>query len=118
MAKKYASDLFTKLDVASIQQAVFTGFKLGIIDSDVAIQGLDPLNINTLTPRNLEILQTFTDNGGEISSIGRHLGITEGTMRNALQAIAKKLGARNRIQAGMLYLVARDRGLLTRNQFE
>ncbi len=111
-----ASSLIDKLGATNMTQAVFTAYECGFIDGDQAVQDADLTGLNKLTPNQLQLLEMFTVNGGEFSSsasLAQIFSTNERTIRGRLSTLFATLGAKNRTHVGMMYLVAKDRGLLT-----
>jgi len=66
-----------------------------------------PPPFDRLTPREREIVEHLAA-GHTNARIGRHLGLSEKTVRNQLSAVFAKLGVADRVQAALL---ARDAGI-------
>lgn len=108
-------DIAQKFGSKSLQQAVFTGYEMGLVDDKEAVSEVDLTRVQTLRPSELRLLQTLTDNGGanssnkQIAALHQH---SVQTVYSRMKATLKKLHAYNRTQAGIMYLTARDYGLL------
>lgn len=109
------TELLSKLDASEMSQAVFTAYECGFIHGEEVVQGVDLSRMQQLSDDKLQLMQMFTMNGGEFSStfsLAQAFHVEENTIRGRLRDISHTIGAKNRIHAGMMYLVARDTGLL------
>jgi len=77
------------------------------IDPELALLALSSAE-SPLTPRELEVLRLTAD-GTPTCEIAERLSLSVGTVRNHLNAVSRKTGARNRIDA---IRIARDSGWL------
>ncbi|NGO09064.1 response regulator transcription factor [Streptomyces sp. HC44] len=77
------------------------------IDPELALLALSPAE-SPLTPRELEVLRLAAD-GTPTREIAERLSLSVGTVRNHLNAVSRKTGARNRIDA---IRIARESGWL------
>lgn len=71
-----------------------------------------PDRLADLTPRELEIL-VYIAEGGSNKSIGRELGITDGTVKLHVKSILRKLDVHSRVEAAV---IAVEQGLGPRNK--
>jgi two-component system response regulator DesR len=77
------------------------------VDPELALQALSSAE-SPLTPRELEVLRLAAD-GTPTREIAERLSLSVGTVRNRLNAVSRKIEARNRIDA---IRIAREAGWL------
>lgn len=112
--KHWTEDIARSLEVGSTAQAVFKAAKLGMIDLERATLGLNLKTVRSLTPRELETLKVMTSSSaGGNKDIAQSMGISEKSVKNHVTNALSKLFVETRIQAGLVYLAAERKGLIS-----
>jgi DNA-binding NarL/FixJ family response regulator len=104
-------------EVPTTEQAIYKGFMEGELTPEEMRVTVDSTRINLLTPRELSMLERITDPYGPNSTIelAEAFDRAENTIKQHLQNISFKLDTRSRTQAGVIYLLALERGILERS---
>ncbi|HSX08866.1 MAG TPA: LuxR C-terminal-related transcriptional regulator [Candidatus Saccharimonadales bacterium] len=114
----HARNIRGKLGAGSTSQIVITGYNIGIVDGDQAVSGV--VLPTKFSPRERDVLQTFTANGGVRATngqIGETLFISPRTVEMHLISASDKFeGVKNRTHLGIAYLVAKHKGVLETTQ--
>ncbi|QMV40982.1 response regulator transcription factor [Cohnella cholangitidis] len=87
----------TVLGLSVIHREAFISFSRIIGTAGITLSASRKSLESSLTPREIEIVQQVTE-GKENREIARSLYISEGTVKNAISAILKKLNLKTRIE--------------------
>lgn len=104
--KFHMSKILSVLQTGTRLEAVLKAVEQGIVIPEEAVEkmNLNPLQVETLTQRDIKILQAMAKTGLSSDAIGEHLGISLETVKHHLKSIFKKLDVNNQIQATMVFL--------------
>jgi DNA-binding NarL/FixJ family response regulator len=113
--KIHKTRIFEKLGVGGVDEAVLKGVSTKYFKLEALIEGLDLEKVKTLSKRERELLDVFSDIKNPPSGnkgAARRLHVATKTVNNHITKILDKLGVKHKIQATLLYMAAKEKGLL------
>ena len=110
--KIYLARIYKVLEVHSAVEAVLAGVQSKLLNLNDITTGYDLSKVYALSPSEKDILNSLVVNYG-IHSLNKDIAvklcITTETVKTHFTNIISKLGVKNRLQAGLVYLAAREK---------